>query len=1142
MTNHEGDLSPGVQRGEGGLQSSPVRCSSRSSSQSDNTPPAMATGVLYSPEDTLNNDFFYDEEFTVQFDANLGAGEDDLLDSIDINRILEQVGVAGQNPERGCPGNRMVTSKSDSCLYQGDVDLTDSEQNMSSSEHEIFSSSDMSDFKNELLFSPQPPPDDSSSDTLPPDLGGSLERDQERYSFDWKATKDQYMISFDRSPTKSSHDGSYHEHQGLPTSPGLLTCWAQKSNGSQLSWGSGSDSKKGSSPDGPGSSCALSSGAYSNGNDSHRGSSSDTSTSSTMTTWKALKHQKKRWNKVPDGMTTWQRLKETRSQAKMEGSWGPRSKSMPELKTVAEGLEGKDTREEMETEDVRESEALRATSYPKRHSTSLVELYRQMKYRMYSDLGIGLSRPSTEATTLTGLGVDTWSMSGSGTTHPSVLAPFLLSPGALTDVRTRGLVSWDTKRNLATAVDSTDSIKRLIETGTMSEWKEFLRKKPRLDSAIQAGSIIGPRNDIYGSRSQKGHIAVQHPPNVVDCGVQTSFTHNTSHHHRSQHKSLQTSLEGSVLKERVLLSTEARPVPRQSRPSQKPLWDVNNSSTVVQLSSQGKERMTRSLFFAKCSLPDLSFLAKPLSHSTNNADQFDEPLQIDHLNQTCKNDRVPRTSTPKTSRAMDFRPKKPPRQPSLSQSREGSPAMLKARCRSSDSSVCSSSSSGIDPGSNECLAQRSASVDSGYDREGSPRCPAVGKPVGRTGKTLHPRCNQDMYTYTTARCDLDRDTVGKAGLYSQETLSVQVGDPESRAGIPEMPVRKVCNVCRTSNSTTSIEKVSPNPAAMTSSHPVCCYHNAAPQTFHPTPTSAIQAKIPKQLCSCGHCLLPESQYTTFTVEEHCCPECKTKFQASSPTHSTVILRRAPRTSCTGSEKKPLKSCLAKKAQDRNIVALKHRSWSDPSDATVLKHSQEGQIRYELITHDKDCMRKQPRDAGQSGGKNSDIPPPVPPHGINAKAVEVGVAREIENGNHANPGPSCCGGDMHHSSDPASHHGHRVFHAPATPPNSPEQIPVPTCMCGTTHAVLHSSSDSGESSSCTPDIYRAKKSVSFSEEVSYHSPNASPLHSPRKASLGCDRTREEGVVRRHPLSRDMLRKPRPLSIPPGVCVLVCVVGA
>ena len=60
----------------------------------------------------------------------------------------------------------------------------------------------------------------------------------------------------------------------------------------------------------------------------------------------------------------------------------------------------------------------------------------------------------------------------------------------------------------------------------------------------------------------------------------------------------------------------------------------------------------------------------------------------------------------------------------------------------------------------------------------------------------------------------------------------------------------------------------------------------------------------------------------------------------------------------------------------------------------------------------------------------------------------------------------------------------------------------------------------------------KKSVSFSEEVRFHSPHASPHQSPRKAKLLPGYCDQHSLVARHPLSKDLLRG-RPKSLPQGM---------
>merc|ERR550532_1939527 len=66
--NSSNEMSP--TKSAGLLLSSPIRSSSRSSNMSDQptaTGQSAIPGLLYSPEDTLNNDFFYDDEFSVPF-------------------------------------------------------------------------------------------------------------------------------------------------------------------------------------------------------------------------------------------------------------------------------------------------------------------------------------------------------------------------------------------------------------------------------------------------------------------------------------------------------------------------------------------------------------------------------------------------------------------------------------------------------------------------------------------------------------------------------------------------------------------------------------------------------------------------------------------------------------------------------------------------------------------------------------------------------------------------------------------------------------------------------------------------------------------------------------------------------------------
>ena len=223
--------------------------------------------------------------------------------------------------------------------------------------------------------------------------------------------------------------------------------------------------------------------------------------------------------------------------------------------------------------------------------------------------------------------------------------------------------------------------------------------------------------------------------------------------------------------------------------------------------------------------------------------------------------------------------------------------------------------------------------------------------------------------------------------------------------------------------------------------------------------------------------------------------------------------------------KPLKSCLAKKRKAANkMMAFKRRSWSDPSDGLVLKYSQEGQIKYQLITHDKECKHRQPLSEIEVH-EHSD-------NQMNQEKTERILKARL---------PCCRGCQPHEESAAASQKTNAVISAekkviPSA--NSPEQIPVPPCTCGVTHAILHSSTESGDDigQSCG-DIYRSKKSVSFSEEISYHSPYNSPHQSPqRQVQPAAVKDTGTGLVFRHPLGRHLSPKKRPVSLPPSKLIL------
>ena len=193
---------------------SPIQCPSNASSTSDSNATYLQGAASSLTDENTNNDFFYDDEFT-GFDDNICDGAPEqavdthMLDSADINNILSMSRLVGDDNEPSV-FNRIVTSKSDSCLYQGDLSMSSDgamaiSQDQSFSEGDVVSSSDLSELRSEPLFSPQPDEGrqtPSYAQLSPMDslvksgsLNNSFLTEEERYAFDWTANKDTYMIS-----------------------------------------------------------------------------------------------------------------------------------------------------------------------------------------------------------------------------------------------------------------------------------------------------------------------------------------------------------------------------------------------------------------------------------------------------------------------------------------------------------------------------------------------------------------------------------------------------------------------------------------------------------------------------------------------------------------------------------------------------------------------------------------------------------------------------------------------------------------------------------------------------------------------------------------------------------------------------------
>lgn len=127
----------------------------------------VSTGCTssFSADDTLNNDYFYDDEFAVPFDAHIAAvaappPHRQLCRSLTDSCCVDDDDVDGNGPScggwRGC---RLTLSRSESCLYRSAGDSQGDEM-MSTSERagDLLSSSELSDLdaNHRPLFSPLP--------------------------------------------------------------------------------------------------------------------------------------------------------------------------------------------------------------------------------------------------------------------------------------------------------------------------------------------------------------------------------------------------------------------------------------------------------------------------------------------------------------------------------------------------------------------------------------------------------------------------------------------------------------------------------------------------------------------------------------------------------------------------------------------------------------------------------------------------------------------------------------------------------------------------------------------------------------------------------------------------------------------------
>ena len=959
------------------------------SSQPQAGPAATPSGLAYSPEDALNNDFFYDDEFSVPFDANLvePCESEMLVDSMELGGVLSVSGF------EGAAAAQVISSRSDTCLYHGDLQLSVSysehgSHELSISDREGFSSSDISDLHSEPLFSPapgghvyntlpcmteglegQPHPHDIT-------LSSSFGNDSHNYNFDFTAHKDQYMLSFDRSPSKISSEDSFHGK--LESS---MTSWAQKSGCIQQSVDS----------------------------------SGGQTTKKQLTSWSDL------CKKTERPLTSWKQLVEELDSLPVDPN-GPRSRSLPELKSQYERSKSHEEPGHCRlTESCKEFEGV-----VRPHSMSLYEVFQ--RYRSpESECNEAMISPNS----LHKL-IGTWSMSPVSSEHPLLPdhphppPPDSTSPGtkshqtvecklAAMAAQQSGLVSWSTVGNLTvTSPDHIVNLSNPSSSSAPSSDSSSLRWVFNEVNGLMANicTQVGP-GALTASHlvmPEQRHCGVQFPPSVREMGVQTSLETVVMR----ENKCLQTSFEGTCKSCQL----------RDTQP-------LDN----IKLSKYAEHRLTSSVHLMNDALPDLSFLNDSRWQSTIHQSA---PRAKPGTARKSKSVHVPRSRCVASAACMQHEPVVTRQRASLSDLRESSPGLvggIQRRPRSTTdfgstgNSFCSSSSSGIDPGSLDSVGIRTpASCLTDWRLLSSPGTSDCNSATSDSGS----ECvvgHREAHLKTFSK----RPT---AIHYRKHTGRTFVWDPHKTERLTEDKLPPfICYMCQA-----KWEMSEATATKMVKSHPLYVrqqqdshkmkYKDVEYLQLSPThPTRSVK-KV------CRHRLAP------CTLR----PRCRVQSQPR------------PASTCLS---KPLKPCLRKNV-DRKAVIFKHRSWSDPSDVQVMRYSQEGQTRYELI---------------------------VTRTGRQQKATESTKQHTVTLGEQVWDKLVNMTTDSSDQQQQAGQHAAPVAHI-STPPNSPaldlEQLLV--CGCGE-KLDMAPSAGSGD---------RSKKTVSFSERVCYHSPHPSPQASPKKA--------------------------------------------
>ena len=1166
---------------------SPIQCPSNASSTSDSNATYLQGAASSLTDENTNNDFFYDDEFT-GFDDNICDGAPEqavdthMLDSADINNILSMSRLVGDDNEPSV-FNRIVTSKSDSCLYQGDLSMSSDgamaiSQDQSFSEGDVVSSSDLSELRSEPLFSPQPDEGRqtpsyaqlSSMDSLVKSgsLNNSFLTEEERYAFDWTANKDKYMISCVHDEDNSLQDSCPSGAAGgLRTS---LSSWAQRSSG-QITWSSHCSST-GSSKESGTESPLPPSGAEAA---SSKPTKKPRTRPKSFTTWASIKKgdSDERLNKtLPNGLTSWRSLKEE-SVNKEKVDTGVKSKNLPNLPKKSKF----ESEESMKSEnpEIKKSSSDKESSLhvsqleellTKKNVTSgcLLELFQRLKLQQEDILS-----PDAVQNMVMG----TWSMSDAS----SVKSGILLSPERVSTAPAPGppllskaepnglrLTSWNTLKNLShlsrSKSSTTDNDSLIISSsGNCSSSVSMSSSSNRMKHSFGCGTSmhsVGVGSSLIASRDmntkESRDFSSQFPPRFSDCCIQTSFEERERVFDK-KNQSLQTSVDDKsqfrYQKTQDIVSPPPKP-PRQphlqktrsadSSPNLRPAVNKREKKKVNMGSISNK--MSDSILNNLSRLPDLSFLNRNITEdlaflnggmtrSASSSDEFTrDPIfrPVSSMNRLSKpfslfhpvhDDFLRRPKNYKNQerkRSNSIDPTVDTTRRSTSSSRETSPVVTARRRtrkgrESSPSDFCSSSSSGIDPGSvdsqgtrtpqyfsdlalfspsnSDCNSASSAESDTIIEslnkakinaKESSSMEDLKGLKFNMPKVTdeMKPKDMRIMQLKEEAKLCKQMETAELGGSTSGRgrKKSTEYIDIKDRENVPKL---SSCNSCERCSSLSKFSSLSPTNSwtwspttSMESSH----NNNSDPKT------------------ECVHFQVCQRQTTCRTVVmsgicEKCSPtkECMCQLDnIPCPTRREAWVHHAQ--CLQNDDKSPLKPCLVKRRKARK-APMKHRSWSDTRDLQIMRYSQEGQTRYQLIMPPcgKECVH---------GLSSKCVAFTSLPADVLLKTIGEQVVAAAGGKLHLQHVPNQCA--VSNDCEEAEHKAGCCIAVPATTTvtNSPEPIPTMPCPCCQSSAGCTSSTCSSVTHD-NIDGRRARKSVSFSEEISYHSPYPSPHPSPKK---------------------------------------------